>query len=189
MRALLATVFLLAGVTPSIGAQEMELPLSVQVPLFVKALTFDRRLRNAGQTPELVVGIAYQGRNRESTRVKDEAMRHLRRADDTDPRLPAMRIVPIDLDATSLDDALRARPVHVLYVTPMRAILIEDITAVTRRLDVRTMTGVPRYVTQGVTLGLRQQGDRPRLLINMNAARMEDADFSAELLKLAQLIQ
>jgi hypothetical protein len=47
---------------------------------------------------------------------------------------------------------------------------------------------VSRYVPLGVAVGARLQAERPRLLLNLQAARRAGADFSAELLKLAEVI-
>ena len=46
-------------------AQEMEIPVAVQVPLFLKVMSFDRQLRARGEG-EYVVAVAYQSGNRAS---------------------------------------------------------------------------------------------------------------------------
>jgi hypothetical protein len=164
-----------------LGAQTMDVPVAMQVPLFVKVLSFDRNSRpQASDT--LLVGIAYQGGNRASVSARDEVARALQQIGQS------ARMVSIDLDRETLADALRRERLHMLYVAPLRAIDITDVAQATRSAAVTSVTGVARYVTQGVSVGVRLQGDRPKLLVNLEAARAEGADFSSELLRLVQVI-
>ncbi|HYC50556.1 MAG TPA: hypothetical protein VEB19_05535, partial [Gemmatimonadaceae bacterium] len=67
-------LFILAALTApgrDVHAQEMELPVAVQVPLFRKVLSFDRRL-DVKSRAELVIAVIYQSGNRESSAVKDD---------------------------------------------------------------------------------------------------------------------
>jgi hypothetical protein len=57
-----------------------------------------------------------------------------------------------------------------------------------RAARVTTFTGTPRYLSEGLAVSVRYQGERPKLLINVDAARLEGAEFSAELLQLAQVM-
>ena len=51
------------------------------------------------------------------------------------------------------------------------------------------MTGVARYLDDGIGLGVGLRGGRLRILVNLDACRFEGADLSAEVLKLAELIR
>ncbi len=186
MHALLgAAAALLAGAAaPSrAGAQEMEVPVALQVPLFLKVMTFDRQLVVSGG--ELVVAVAYQGGFRASAVAKDEVVRALGafRAGEW-----TVRVEAIDIDRLRLGAALERCGAAVLYVAPLRAVDIAALAAAAREARVTTVTGVPRYVSLGLAVGARLQGDRPKLLINVEAARLEGASFTAELLKLAQVL-
>jgi hypothetical protein len=179
----------LAALAPRVlAAQEVAVPVAVQVPILVKILNFDRNLagRAAGR---LVVGVLFQSRYRTSANVADEVCLALR-------VLPAgalgaieLSCVAIDLDATSaLDSALKRNRVQVLYVSPLRAVPLADVTAVSRSAGITTLTGVPRYVETGLAIGLDMKGERPEILINLAASRAEGADLTAHLLKLARLV-
>jgi hypothetical protein len=178
-----------AALAPRVlGAQEVAVPVAVQVPILVKILNFDRNLaeRAGGR---LVVGVLFQSRYRTSANVAKEVCRALQ-------GLPAgvlstieLSCVAIDLDATSaLDSALRLNRVQVLYVSPLRAVSLGDVSAVSRAARITTLTGVPRYVEIGLAIGLDMKGERPEIVINLAASRAEGADLTAHLLKLARVV-
>ena len=178
---------LLAGVclaTP-VCAQAADVPVALQIPLFLKVVSFDRQL-TLRMGSELVVAVAYQGNNRESVRARDAAARALRDARNV-PGMPKLRIEFIDVDEQSLIVELAKRKVTVLYVAPLRALDISIVADAARAARVTTCTGTPDYLSDGLAVSVRYQGERPKLLINVEAARLEGAEFSAELLKLAQV--
>jgi YfiR/HmsC-like len=191
----LAIGLLLAGLSwlaPRVAAaQEVAVPVAVQVPILVKILNFDRKLpeRAGGR---LVVGVLYQGRYRTSANVADEVCRSFK---DLAPAafggLESLErsCVAIDLDATpALDSALKRRQIQVLYVSPLRAFPLGDVIAATRAAQITTLTGVPRYVETGLAIGVDMKGERPEILVNLAASRAEGADLTAHLLKLARVV-
>lgn len=162
--------------------QEMEVPVSIQVPLFLKVMTFDRQ-RNQQMDVELVVGIAFQSAFRASVGARDDAIRALGAISDR-----KIRIVLIDVDRADLNDVLQEQHVSILYVAPLRAYDVATLAASASTLRVMTVTGVPHYVELGLAVGARLQNDRPQLLVNLAAARLCGADFTSELLKLVRLV-
>ena len=164
-------------------AQEMELPVSIQVPLFLKVISFDR-LRNKLPDTSLVVGVAYQSGFRASATTRDEVERTLKAAADR-----RIRVVMIDLDRENLDDVLRHQRVTILYVAPLRGYSITEIAAAGVTAHAVTVTGVPQYVEQGLAVGVRLLGDRPKLMVNLAAARRCGINFTSDLLKLAQVLE
>jgi hypothetical protein len=169
--------------TPAVAnAQDMDVPVQIQVALFLKVLTFDRNLVIAPAS-EIVVGVVFQSGYRSSVNAKNIAMAALQSSSNS----RKIRAIAIDLDRETLLTALpRYRP-SVLYVAPLRAVEIGDLAASARNANVTTVTGVPQYVALGLAVSVRLQGERPKLVINAEAAKAEGADFSAELLKLAQI--
>jgi hypothetical protein len=190
-RGRLAFALLLApmGFASSPEAQEIAVPVEVQIPLLVKILGFDRKLA-ARSDNELVLGILFQGKYRTSANVADEVKDAVR-------RLPAgamggrrIRAVAIDLDdATGLDAALSQHRIAVLYVSPLRAADIRALTAICRASQVTSVTGVPAYVETGISIGIGIKGERPEIVINLAASRAEGADLNAQLLKLARIVE
>src|SRR3954452_9173750 len=170
----------LGAITSPSLAQDVPVPAAVQVPLLLKILTFDRHLAAAAEP--LVVGVVFQRRNRASAAIGDEVRVLL--AASARP----IRVIVIDLDEThDLRGTLLRESVRVVYIAPLQAVSVSTLTEATRGERVVSMTGVPRYVEQGLAIGIDMSDSRPRIVINLAASRAEGADFSAELLKLARL--
>lgn len=183
----LASVALLGSLAPlPIYPQDIAVPVALQIPLFLKVMTFDRRF--AGRTgSSLVIAVVYQRGNRASTVAKDEALKVIAGA----PRAFGVvrRGVAIDLDARGdLEARLRHQSADVVYVTPLRSADVRDVAAAARDAGASTWTGVAEYMSQGIAVGVRLERDKPRIMINLEAARLQKCDFTSELLKLAQLV-
>ncbi len=174
------------AVASRLAAQEMPVPVEVQVPLLLKILSFDRALTGS-RTDPLVVGVVFQGRNRTSSEIGAEVRSRLTAAGRPGGGR-VIRVVSIDLDQTDDFLAMLLRDsVRVLYVAPLRAIAISTVAAATREGLVVSFTGIPRYVEQGLAVGIDVNGMRPQIVVNLAASRAEGAQFSADLLKLVRL--
>jgi hypothetical protein len=181
--AIAGAVGFIQAFTPAVArAQDMDVPVQMQVALFLKVLTFDRNLV-ISPASEIVVGVVFQSGYRSSVNAKNIAMTALQVTGNS----RKIRAIAIDLDKESLGTALPRYTPSVLYVAPLRAVEIGDLATIARNANVTTVTGVPQYVALGLAISVRLQGERPKLVINAEAAKAEGADFSAELLKLAQI--
>ncbi len=172
---------------PEASAQDIEVPMSIQVALLSKILSFDRNLER--QDGAIVVGVVYQRRVRASVLAKESVISLVGRETRATGGVP-IRCLPIDLtDVASLDSAIVENDIDVLYITPLRAVNLQSITAISRKRGVLTSTGVTEYVPKGVAVGFGAEQERPRILVNLPAAKAEGADLSSGLLKLVQLIE
>lgn len=170
-------------------AQEIAVPVAVQVPIFLKMLSFERNLLARVPDDELVVGVLYQRRYRLSAGVADEVRRLLKESRLSPVDGLRVRTVAIDLDTVpDLAAALRRGKITVLYVAPLRAIDVAEVAAASRSAGSTTLTGTPVYVERGLALGIDIKGERPEIVINLPASRAEGADLAAQLLKLARVI-
>jgi hypothetical protein len=169
-------------------AQEMVVPVKLQLALLLKVLTFDRNLKQrAGD--ELAIAICYQHEYEKSLKVKDELLRVIKVSPvDRIGDIP-LRFSSIDIGKDDLAKAISKDDVDVLYLTPLRDIAIQKITTVSRARKTRTLTGVPDYVKSGLAVGIGLREEKPLIIINLPAAKAEGADFSSQLLKLAKVIQ
>ncbi len=168
-------------------AQEMPVPVEVQFVLFAKILSFDRNL-DSGKEAETSIGILYQQKYRPSLLAKKQFMEAVAAAGkDAGIRF---RCIPIGIhDQTDLRDAVAKHDVDVLYIAPLRSVQVKDIISVSRERRVTTLTGVPEYVEAGLAVGIGAKAEKPRILVNVNAAKAEGADFKARLLKMAKVIE
>ena len=181
-------VLVLCGRTAATSAaQDMSVPIEVQVPLLLKILTFDRTLA-ADSHDSLVVGVVFQSHYRGSAGVADEVCRILAATGRNPNAARVLRVVTIDLDKSdALGATLLREGVQALYVTPLRAVATSAVAAATRQRQVISLTGVARYVEEGLAVGLDAAGDRPQIVINLAASKAEGAAFTGQLLKLARL--
>lgn len=172
----------------AVEAQEVAVPVDVQVPLMAKILGFDRKLDDSKD--DVVLGVLYQGRFRMSASVAKEVQDAVKRLAPDAVVGRRMRSVAIDLDETpDLGATLTRHGVTVLYVTPLRAADLGAISVTSRSSGITTMTGVPSYVETGLAIGIGMRGTRPEIVINLVASRAEGADLNAQLLKLARIVQ
>jgi len=166
-------------------AQEIAVPLNVQVPLFLKILTFDRNLKTR-VGDEIIIGIVYQEKFRPSHNVKEEFLRVM----DPYQKIQGvpLRLKPIEIsDESNLGDNIST--IDILYVTPLRAIGMNTITKLSRTKKVLTLTGVPDYVKSGLAVSVEIKGEKPQIVINLPAAKAEGVDFSSQLLNLAKVVK
>jgi hypothetical protein len=174
-----------------LSPQEIAVPVRIQVPLFLRILSFDRQLKqHAGN--EIVIGVVYQAKFRKSLNVKEEFRRVIEKSSVDRVEGTPLRCLPINLDEASdpADPAsvIARTDVDILYVAPLRAVAIEAITAFSRENKKTTLTGVAEYVEAGLSVGIGAKGEEPLIIVNLSAARQEGADFSSQLLRLAKVI-
>ena len=179
---LLIIVVSLMLVTGTAG-QEMPVPVAVQWAILSKVLTYDRHLAKPGK--EAVVGVLYQPQVRSSVRVKDELTAVIAQLEQPVPMHFSCTAIPYT-SAADLHKALEA--VDVLYLAPMRSLDLAAIAIQSRERGKVTVTGVPAYVELGVAVGIDLLGGKPRVLVNLEAAKGAGADFASGLLNIAKIV-
>ncbi len=182
---LLVALGLCAVLTRGAVGQEMSVPVPTQVSFLTRILAFDRNLDRMGE--EIVVGVLYQPRFRASLNAKNAVLA----AGHEHPwimDLPVRYVAAEMADSAQLHRELVRQGVDIVYVTPLRAVAVEEVVAVCRALRLLSFTGVPEYVSRGLVMGVGSRGERPLILVNLSAARASGAELSSELLKLAQIV-
>jgi hypothetical protein len=188
-RSLLVVLALAAGVCRAAGAQEMEVPVNLQIPLLYKILTFDRKLGERVAGDDIMIAIIYQEGFRASVNVRNEVKEAALRIGETSILGHPVNWVWLELAAVpDLESAFLKYRVDVIYVAPLRGVGLDRITAATRGKRVTSFTGVPEFVNRGIAVGIGLQRERAQIIINLAAARAEGAEFGSQLLNLARLI-
>lgn len=160
--------------------------MDLQFTLLVKALTFDRNLRTRVGS-ELVIGVVYQSGFKASRQVKDEFLAAAKASPIRTVDGTPIGVVPLELqDRASLVAEITKRQVDILYIAPLRAVDVGQLTGSQLPLS---MTGVPEYVRSGAAIGVDIKAGKPSILVNLPASRAAGADFSSQLLKLAQVLR
>jgi hypothetical protein len=181
-------IILIICLAEPVRAHEIETPVDVHIPIFLKALSFDRNL-NKRVGDEIVMGIVFQAKFRKSLNAKNQVEKFLGQLKGNKIGDIPFRFIPVSLDDfESLKTILLKEKVTVLYITPLRAVNIQELVSICRSLHITSLTGVPEYCKEGVAVSVGSRGGSPVIIINKDAAEIEGADFSSQLLKLATII-
>ncbi len=185
----LVTIILLFFLAAAVWSQDIQVPVEQQAPLLIKILSFDRNLRRNADK-QIVFAILYQKKFRKSLDVKTNFEQAISKYSLTKIDSLPIKIVAIDISEDSdLVSIVTINRVNVIYLAPVKATNIGDITTLSRMKQITTMTGVPDYVDAGISVGVGAKGEKPQILINLNSARAEGINFNSQLLKLAKIIE
>jgi len=185
-----ALLGLLLFVSIPVHAEDVPVPAIIQVPLLLKILTFDRNFdQRVGSV--LRIGVVYVDDVPASRQAKDDISTALNGfADKTIKKLPISYVLLRYSTEQSFEDAAKNHGVNVLYVTPGNAKFLAGLLRVSRKHRMTTVTGLPEYVKEGVTVGFDLTSDnKTKILINLNSARLEGVAFDANLLRLSTVLQ
>jgi hypothetical protein len=181
-------IFLAFSLLAAVAPHEMPVPVEVQVPLLVKVLGFERTLAMRTE-PELVIAVAYQADYRSSRLAMEGVIETARAAGALTVHGRPTRWEPLPVqDVAQFVADMVARHAAVVYFAPLRAVSVRSLADAVTAEGVVSLTGVPEYVREGVSVGIGERGGRPRILVHLLAARRAGADFAAPLLQLADVL-
>ncbi len=186
-RAWFAAVYATLLVSSLVMAQEISVPGDLQAKFLMKSLMFDRQFKPRGPKG-LIVVILSQNHFRQSLLAAEEFRDALVAVPDAPGGAIQVRLIDLEAEGPVAEIVKRYKP-DILYVPPLRAVSLDDITATCRAEKVRSFSAVPEYVRGGVSLGLDTKGTRPVILVNLPAARAEGADYESRFLQLAVTIE
>jgi hypothetical protein len=184
-RALVLLVLLLAAV----GARaEVVVPFDVQVPLLLKALTYDRNLKTrAGAEARIAVVVPPKG----GRNIAGELQASL-------DKLPGRTVNGLAVifkevtatDDVALDEILRDGQWAAVYVMPGfgRAELAK-LRRVCESRHVLTVAASTDDLEQGLAFGVGVDGNRPQLVVNLPASKACGSDFDLALLQLSKVLR
>jgi hypothetical protein len=172
------------------SGQTMPMPVDIQLPLFLKILTYDRSFQYKARSA-IIIGVVYLPGNPESVKAKDEMVANLQRLSDrTIKNLPIKYVTLEFRDVPSLDKAVKAGKVNVFYVAPGLGDQIPSLLKMARTYAITTATGVPEFVQRGIAVGIGMKADKkPDILINLPSSRSEGSEFDASLLRIATVVK
>ena len=181
VKLLLLALILIASPVPPAAAQE-SLPPDLQLTLLAKVLSFDRRV---DQSEDIVVAVIAQQTLPASARARAAWRAAARKSPPLVVGESVVRVVTVEHGPGLLAE-LQALDASVAVIAPLRGV---DIGALGRELGaagIRTATGVAEYEPYAAISLLVQEG-RPHIVIRQAHARREGSDYSAQLLRLAEV--
>lgn len=164
----------------------MPIPVNIQIQLIAKILPFDRNITRFSGKINLY--IVYQSSYRVSVNVKNEIANTMESNKTIKIDGKKINIIYVDLQTTNLESEMKKNGAGVVYITHLRAYDLEIITGITSKHKSISITGIPEYKDNGVSITLDSKGGKSEIIINRNASKSEGCDFSAQLLKLATVI-
>ena len=171
-----------------VRAQDIGVPVNLHHSLLLKILTFDRNLKNrSGDTLE--IGIVFQSLFRTSLNIKNQFEAEIEASQIKELNQIPIKYVFIDIIGEDMETAITRNNIDVLYLAPVRAVKIEEISEICKTNKILSFSSVPEYCEKGFAVSIDQIGDKPQIVINLAAAKQSGIEFSSQLLKIVKLIQ
>ena len=182
-----ATTALLAAALLTTPAQAgAVVPFDVQVPLVLKALTYDRNLKARASDQVRIAIVIPKGTSRAAEELTASVKALTGR---TINNLPVVFKEIVVEDDAALEDGLREGNFAAAYVMPGfgRA----DITKIRRLCEGRRVLAIAAAVDDvenGLAFGIGAQGSKPQIVINLPASKACGSDFDLALLQLSKVM-
>jgi hypothetical protein len=160
-------------------------PFDVQVPLVLKALTYDRNLKARSGGEVRIAIVTPKG----SSRATEELAASLKAVTGrTINNLPVVFKEIVVEDDAALEDGLRDGAFAAAYVMPGfgRA----DIAKIRKLCEGRRVLAIAAAVDDmehGLAFGIGAQGSKPQIVINLPASKACGSDFDLALLQLSKV--
>jgi hypothetical protein len=163
-------------------------PEEIQVPIFLKILTYDRSLE--GRVEDTIhIGVLYFPENELSRKNKDGIIENLRLNKDKTINGVPFSFIEIEFSTNNaLDEVAKKKKLNILYITNDAPHMLKGISQITQAKKILTITGRVDYVNQGISVGLGVKEEKPKIVINLSSAKAEGSDFSANLLKVCEVV-
>lgn len=163
-------------------AQVMDVPISLQVPLAIKALSYSKTLPGKLINGKLVIGIVFQEKYRRSLMQMEELVDALGREKPSYP-IQVQRI-PVD-EAGLPTQSVNWKGLSCVYFTTMRATTPAPVLQSTRPYHIISFSTEAKAALTHVTMAFELVGGRAKIAINRGLSDQERCEFSSQLLKLA----
>jgi hypothetical protein len=160
-------------------------PAELQAELLAKLMTHDRSFAaRAGDTARVLILVQ---RGDAKSRLSGTQMKGaLGRIDRIGGVKHEERLVDYD-GALAVAKLCRADHCSVIYVTPGLDGAVDDLRASLVGVDVLSISAVPDYVPRGIVLGFDLVSGKPKILVNLEQARLQNVRFKSDVLALMKV--
>lgn len=175
-------VGLAALATAVVSPAASELPLSIQIPAFLKALDFDRNLKV--DESRLVVSVVYDPNDPASVASKDRVL-----AIQGQLTRLLVRGKRVLLEERPYVAGSPASVTGVLLSTGLDRAAVEELSRQAQSTGTLTLATDPADVEHGFVLGVESVEGKPRFVVNLEAARATGVAFEARFLNLCRIVE
>jgi uncharacterized protein DUF4154 len=176
------------GVGVRLEAQDVTVPISLQMSLLLKVASYDKNLK-ARAHDKVRVLVLIKHDDAESGRSAAQALKAVSEAEAIDG-MPVEGTSTTYGDPASLARLTNENNLAILYVTP--GFSEGEIEAIARALDgvsVLSAGAVAKYTFRGLVLGFDLAGGKPKLLVHLERAKRQRVELSSSVLKLMRVIE
>ena len=174
----------------AIGAEDVPVPAAIQVPILLRILTFDRNFDERFKT-QLSIGVVFSDNDPASRKNRDEIVEVLKNY--VGKTVKHLAITFVLMRVTTEEDMLksaRSQGVNVFYIAAGNEKHLAALLRISQRQRIITVTGVPHYVKEGISVGLGITSEsKTQIFINLKSAKAEGIVFDANLLRLSTVLQ
>lgn len=163
---------------------EPQLPPELQLALLTKVLSFDR---HADFGSELVIAVPFQPAYPASVRNRDGWLRAAQAAPPEAVAGARVRVIAVAYTST-LHEELRRQGADVAVLGPLRAVDLHALAERVRTAGIRTAATMEEYGSGCTAVQLVLREGRGHIVINHALARREGAEFSSQLLRVAEVV-
>jgi hypothetical protein len=169
-------------------SQELSTSINVHLPIMLKSLEYDRNLKT-NSSEKIKIGILYQENFRTSLNNKNQIFKFIK-----DNRINSILSTEVEFISINFNnfeqliEIVSKESFKVVYITPLKTINIELLIKLLTENKILSMSGVSEYLKFKLPFTVDIIGDRPKIIIDLNNSRKAGADFKANLLKLAKII-
>lgn len=164
MKRLILFVLLLAAANEIVFAQEMPVPVKLQVAMFKKIFNYNVTLQSKGVKLAVVYGDAD---------IKDEVIDGFKQ----------VGLFPTAVNVNDIEKQITNYTVF--YITPDCG----SLKAITDKHKVFSISGLPSLAEKGVvSIAIGVEGGKPKILVNKKKSESEGQELSPDLLKIAKVL-
>jgi hypothetical protein len=168
-------------------ADDVEVPISVQIELLARVVKYDRNAAARMGAACKVLIVSREG-DTASTRAATQARTELAKLDQI-AGLPVAVSEYRWVDAPALLQRCADERAGIMLLTPGLSDEVAVIAAACVDEDLLSASLLGNDVAAGMVLGFTLESSRPTIVVNLRQARKQNVDFSARLLAIAKVIE
>lgn len=181
---LIITIFFitLAGIQ---SAQESNLPIDIQIVMMPKVLMLEKNLY---PTDKIVVGVLYDSLSTESVSLMKKISKLVR---NEKYEKENVKFVFQFYDISKIEEwnDFLLDGIQAAYITSIQPNKILSIIPALKEKRIISFTGDKILFRNGLSVLLGREKNKPKIIINLDNARKEGANFSSHLLRMATVIE
>jgi len=151
----------------------------------IKSLTFDRNFeRRSGK--KFTLAVIYMDNEAESVR---NALSNLENAAKSEWKDRDVEVKSIKFESVAkILKSIKKEKINCIFIHESMAKALSSIQQVTRGKKIPSLTFSEKFVEQGVSIGIYNKNNKPKLIINRKASIVEGINFTPNLFKIAKLV-